>query len=351
MAIPVGGDRQLSGGTTDYSDGPDFSAETYEALQEDIVTMFTTSMDFWPADFGNYAPLMIRLAWHCAGSYRSSDGRGGCDGGRIRFNPERSWADNTNLDKALTLLLPIKLKYGDAVSWGDLITLTGNMAFKSMGAPILGFCAGRQDDESGFESLELGPTVEQEMVAPCDVNGTCESPLGTSTVGLIYVNPAGPLGVPDPTGSVDKIRDVFGRMGMNDSETVALIGGGHAFGEFHCLDGQPYLCLGDVFPTCVKTPIDASPSFTCIHVASLAGKLHGACSTGAGADPMDAPEAPWPGTCGEPGSSTFGRAENTFTSGFEGQWTVEPTVWDNAYFQDLLEYDWELEDSPADRPQ
>ncbi|CBJ33789.1 Catalase decomposes hydrogen peroxide to molecular oxygen and water [Ectocarpus siliculosus] len=310
--LGTGVDRALRSYDDSYysGSGADFSRETYEALQADITAVFTDSQDFWPADFGNYAPLMIRLAWHCNGNYRQSDGRGGCDGGRIRFNPERSWADNTNLDKALTLLQPIKLKYGDAVSWGDLITLTGNEAIRSMGGPVLGFCAGRLDDASGFDSLELGPSPEQEAVAPCAVNGTCEFPLGTSTVGLIYVNPEGPLGVPDPAGSAADIRDVFGRMGMNDSETVALIGGGHAFGKFH-----------------------------------------GACATGPGPDPTDAPEAPWPGTCGDPDSPTFGRAENTFTSGFEGQWTVEPLVWDNAYFKDLLEYDWVMTESPADQVQ
>ncbi|CAN0223003.1 unnamed protein product, partial [Scytosiphon promiscuus] len=310
----IGGERalrSLAASDSEYhyypeGGGPDYSQATYEALQADITALLTDSQDFWPADFGHYGGLMIRLAWHCAGNYRQSDGRGGCDGGRIRFNPERSWADNTNLDKALDLLEPLKIKYGDTVSWGDLISLTGNEAIRSMGGPVLGFCAGRQDDASGFASLELGPSPEQEAVAPCAVNGTCESPLGSSTVGLIYVNPEGPLGVPDPAASALDIREVFGRMGMNDSETVALIGGGHAFGKFH-----------------------------------------GACDTGPGADPMDAPEAPWAGTCGDPDSPTFGRAENTFTSGLEGQWTEEPTVWDNLYFVDLLEYDWVTTESPA----
>ncbi|CAN0364389.1 unnamed protein product, partial [Pylaiella littoralis] len=292
-------------------DAYDLSAETYYAVRSDIEALLTDSQEFWPADFGNYGPFFVRLAWHCAGSYRSSDGRGGCTGARIRFFPEHSWDDNTNLDKALDLLQPIKLKYGEAISWADLIILTGTVSITSMGGPSIGFCAGRLDDRDGFASLELGPTEEQqEAVADCPVDGACEFPLGTTTVGLIYVNPQGPMGVPDPAGSAAQIRDVFERMGMNDTESVALIGGGHAF-----------------------------------------GKVHGACPTGAGPNPMESPEDPWPGTCGDPGSADFGRGDNTFTSGFEGAWTEEPTVWNNQYFIDLLEYDWETTQSPGNATQ
>lgn len=273
-----------------------FQAIDFAAVKADIAEVLSTSQDWWPADYGHYGPLMVRLAWHAAGSYRITDGRGGADGGRMLFDPERSWPDNTNLDKARKLLEPIKNKYGVGLSWGDLLVLAGDTAIDDMGLPTFGFCGGRIDDDSGFWSELLGPNSEQEDVFPCEDPVQCafENPFAANQVGLVYVNPEGPGGNPDPELSAIDIRQTFSRMGMDDEETVALVGGGHAF-----------------------------------------GKVHGACPDGAGPNPMEDPEDPWPGMCGS------GMGRDTYTSGFEGPWTSNPTTWSNEYFVNLVSFDWE----------
>eukprot|EP00929_Paragymnodinium_shiwhaense_P083057 TRINITY_DN440_c0_g1_i2.p1 TRINITY_DN440_c0_g1~~TRINITY_DN440_c0_g1_i2.p1 ORF type:complete len:418 (+),score=69.34 TRINITY_DN440_c0_g1_i2:71-1324(+) len=274
-----------------------------EDVMDDLEALMTHSQDCWPADYGHYGPLFIRMAWHCAGTYRTSDGMGGCAGGRQRFEPERSWEDNVNLEKARALIAPIKMKYGDGLSWGDLMVLAGTAAIRQMGGPATQFCAGRIDAPDGTESLPLGPSKQQEKVAPCDKDGNCGAPLGATHVGLIYVNPEGPVTeladgshvpVPDPAKSAVEIRDVFARMGMNDTETVALVGGGHAF-----------------------------------------GKCHGACPRSAGFPPKENIDHPWIGRCGT------GKGADAVGSGLEGPWTTTPTKWSNEFFTALRDYEWE----------
>lgn len=282
-----------------------------EALKADMMELMTDSKECWPADYGSYGPFFVRLAWHCSGSYRESDGKGGCGGGRQRFEPERSWPDNTNLDKARALLYPLKKKYGNQLSWGDLFITAGTMALRSVGAPISQLCFGRIDEANGTESLALGPSPEQERVAPCKINGQCQKPLGSTTVGLIYLNPEGPVmedgGKPNPNPalSAKDVRDSFLRMNHSDRATVALIGGGHAI-----------------------------------------GKTHGACPEGAGPAPNEAynmtPRSiPWPGRCGT------GKGKDAFTAGFEGPWTTKPLQWDNEYFKFLIHHQWEKHIGPG----
>lgn len=292
---------------------PPLSQDSYTAIKADLEELLSTSRDFWPnhADFGTYRGLMIRVAWHCSGTYRHSDGRGGCDGARNRFAPENLWEDNTNIDKGLRLLQPLYDKYEDTISWADLIVLAGNVAIESGGGPILGFCGGRRDDVDGSASLPLGPGEIQNSLMPCEENGLCEAPLGASTIGLIYVNPAGPVNATgDPAESAHDVRRIFGNMGFNDRETVALIGGGHAFGKFHS-----------------------------------------ACPDGPGPTPRQRPSDPYPGACETYPEDRRGRGRNTWTNKFEGVWTTQPTQWDNEYFVSLLKYDWKSEQSPSEQPQ
>ena len=299
---PVTGGRTL---IQNYkAEGGRTAVVNYDDVRTDLWALMVDSQAFWPADYGTYAGLFLRLAWHNAGSYRTSDGRGGADGGRQRFEPERSWPDNTNLDKARRLLWPIKQKYGEDLSWGDLFVLAGDEAIRSSGGQVLGFCGGRVDAPDGSESIQLGPSDIQEELMPCTLNGDCQEPLGANTVGLIYVNPEGHLADGDPVKSANDIRDVFGRMDMNDTETVALIGGGHTI-----------------------------------------GKTHGACPDGAGPSPAEDPINPWPGMCGE------GKGEDAFTSGFELPFTSRPTAWDTEYFDNLLAFEWEIFVGPGGHKQ
>jgi catalase-peroxidase len=279
----------------------EFKKLDLEAVKKDIATVMTTSQDWWPADYGHYGPLFIRMAWHSAGTYRVSDGRGGAGFGTLRFAPLNSWPDNANLDKARRLLWPVKRKYGNKISWADLMVLTGNVALESMGFETFGYAGGREDVWEPQEDIYWGP--ESEWLGDKRYSGDrqLENPLAAVQMGLIYVNPEGPNGKPDPLAAAKDIRETFGRMAMNDEETVALIAGGHTFGK--------------------------------AHGASDASKFVG-----------PAPEAASIEEQGLGWSNKFGKGNgaDTITSGLEGAWTSTPTKWSNGYFENLFDYEWEL---------
>ena len=282
-----------------------FKALDLAAVKADLFALMTDSQDWWPADFGHYGPLFIRMAWHSAGTYRIFDGRGGAGTGNQRFAPLNSWPDNVNLDKARLLLWPIKQKYGRALSWADLMILAGNCALESMGLPTAGFGGGREDVWEPETDIDWGP--EAEWLADARYSGERDlaDPLGAVQMGLIYVNPEGPNGTPDPLASARDIRETFARMAMDDAETVALIAGGHTFGKAHG-NGDAAL-LG---PEPEAAPIEAQG-------------------------------------LGWISSNRIGRGIDAITSGLEGAWTTDPVHWDNGYFDTLFGYEWELTKSPA----
>ena len=276
------------------------------ALKKDMVALMTDSQDWWPADYGHYGPLFIRMAWHSAGTYRTGDGRGGASSGTQRFAPLNSWPDNVNLDKARRLLWPLKQKYGNAISWADLMILAGNCALESMGFKTFGFAGGRADVWEPEEDIYWG--TENTWLDDKRYTGDreLENPLAAVQMGLIYVNPEGPNGKPDPLASAIDIRETFARMAMNDEETVALIAGGHTFGK--------------------------------VHGAADPSKHVGPEPEGAG---LEEQGLGWKNTFGT------GKGAHTISSGLEGAWTMNPAVWDNNYFENLFNYDWELTKSPA----
>jgi catalase-peroxidase len=284
----------------------EFKSLDLKAVKKDIFDLMTTSQDWWPADYGHYGPFFIRMAWHSAGTYRIQDGRGGAGSGTQRFAPLNSWPDNANLDKARLLLWPIKQKYGKKISWADLMVLTGNCALESMGFDTFGFGGGRQDVWEPEEDVYWGS--EKEWLGDKRYSGdrNLENPLAAVQMGLIYVNPEGPNGNPDPIAAARDIRETFGRMAMNDKETVALIAGGHTFGKTH----------GAADPT---KYVGAEPAAAGIEEQGLG----------------------WKNTFGS------GHGGDTITSGLEGAWTTTPTKWSNNYFENLFGFEWELTKSPA----
>src|SRR4051794_22567072 len=283
-----------------------FEALDLAAVKQDIATVLRTSQDWWPADFGHYGPFMIRMAWHSAGTYRISDGRGGAGAGQQRFAPLNSWPDNANLDKARRLLWPIKKKYGQSLSWADLMVLTGNVALEEMGFETFGFAGGREDVWEPDEDVYWGPETTWLDDERYTGDRELEEPLGAVQMGLIYVNPEGPNANPDPLAAARDIRETFHRMAMNDEETVALIAGGHTFGKTHgAADPDEYVGL--------------EPE----------------------AAPLEAQGLGWLS------SYRSGKGEDVITSGLEVTWTATPTQWSHGFFKNLFEYEWELSKSPA----
>jgi catalase-peroxidase len=290
----------------DFNYAEEFKSLDLEAVKQDLHKLMTDSQEWWPADYGHYGPFFIRMAWHSAGTYRISDGRGGASSGSQRFAPLNSWPDNANLDKARALLWPIKQKYGKKISWADLMILTGNVALESMGLKPFGFGGGRVDVWEPEDDIYWGSEGEWLGNKERNAGGVLESPLAASHMGLIYVNPEGPNGNPDPVDSAQHIRETFGRMAMDDYETVALIAGGHTFGKTHgAADPREY--------------VGVEPA-------------------GAGIEEMG---FGWRSSYGK------GHSEHTITSGLEGAWTTTPAKWGNNFFENLFGFEWELTKSPA----
>ncbi|SHL26374.1 catalase/peroxidase HPI [Actinacidiphila paucisporea] len=289
----------------DFDYAAAFKSLDLPAVKRDIAEVLTTSQDWWPADYGNYGPFIIRMAWHSAGTYRISDGRGGAGAGQQRFAPLNSWPDNANLDKARRLLWPVKKKYGQSLSWADLLVLAGNVALEGMGFETFGYAGGREDVWEPEEDVYWGPETTWLGDERYTGDRELESPLGAVQMGLIYVNPEGPNGNPDPLASARDIRETFRRMAMNDEETVALIAGGHTFGKTH--GAGPADSVGD------------DPE----------------------AAPLEEQGLGWRNSFGT------GKGGDTITSGLEGAWTDTPTTWDNSFFDILFGYEWELTQSPA----
>jgi catalase-peroxidase len=284
----------------------EFKTLDLDAVKKDLFELMTASQDWWPADYGHYGPLFIRMAWHSAGTYRITDGRGGGGSGSQRFAPLNSWPDNANLDKARLLLWPVKQKYGRKISWADLMILAGNCALESMGFKTFGFAGGREDIWEPEEDIYWGSEAEWLGDKRYSGDRELENPLGAVQMGLIYVNPEGPNGNPDPVAAARDIRETFGRMAMNDEETVALIAGGHTFGKTHgAADPAKY--------------VGREPAAAGIEEQGLG----------------------WKNKFGS------GNADDTITSGLEGAWTTTPTKWSNNYFENLFGFEWELTKSPA----